>query len=49
MKDFFLLGVSKYKEGAAFYRLPNKLHLLTHNGSNEEKNRNVSLTHSSNE
>ena len=48
MKDFFLLRVSKYKEGVAFYRLPNKLHLLTLDESNEEKNKNVSLTHSSN-
>ena len=36
MKDFFLLEVSKYKERVAFYRLPNKLHLLTLNVSNEE-------------
>ena len=41
MKDFFLLRVSKYKEGVAFY----KLNLLTLDVSNEEKNRNVSLTH----
>ena len=33
--DFFNFEISKYKEGAAFYRLPNKLHLLTLNVSNE--------------
>ena len=34
--DFFHFGISKYKEGVAFYRLPNKLHLLTFNVCNEE-------------
>ena len=34
--DFFHSGISKYKEGAAFYRLPIKLHLLTLNVSNGE-------------
>ena len=34
--DFFNFGISKYKEGATFYRLPIKLHLLTLNVSNEE-------------
>ena len=33
--DFFHFEISKYK-GVAFYRLPNKLHLLTLNVSNEE-------------
>ena len=34
--DFFHSEISKYKERVAFYRLPNKLHLLTLNVSNEE-------------
>ena len=34
--DFLHSEISKYKEGAAFYKLSIRLHLLTLNVSNEE-------------
>ena len=35
-EDFFHFGIS-IQRGVAFYRLPNKLHLLTLNVSNAEE------------